>query len=130
MLKNLVVDHNPIAKVAESVFSKWSLLSKLTDYLHGLLCGKREDTLRNALFLLGIAAITYKVTALLWRGCRGFQWLPTYFIRQGRLSGSALKERYGNCYVLITGFTEGIGYCFAETLAEMGFNLLLISRTK
>jgi hypothetical protein len=65
MLKSVVVDKNPIANFMESIFSKWSLLAKLTDYLHGLLCGKQENTLRNAFFLIGIAAITYKTAALL-----------------------------------------------------------------
>ena len=31
---------------------------------------------------------------------------------------------------VITGATEGLGYAYAKHLAENGFNLLLISRTK
>lgn len=130
MLKNVVVDYNPVAKVTEALFNKVSLLGKLSDYLHGLLCGKQENSLQNALFLLGVASLTYKTVSFAWQTLNSWKWLPGYLQRQQRLSASALKEKYGDCYVLITGFTEGIGYGFAQVLAEMGFNLLLVSRNE
>lgn len=40
-----------------------------------------------------------------------------------------LKEKYGD-WALITGATSGIGKCFAETVAEKGFHVVLVARNK
>lgn len=37
-------------------------------------------------------------------------------------------QKYGKCWVLITGFTGGIGWGFVQHFAEMGYNLILIGR--
>jgi 17beta-estradiol 17-dehydrogenase / very-long-chain 3-oxoacyl-CoA reductase len=42
-----------------------------------------------------------------------------------------LLSRYGrNSYALVTGGTDGIGQEFCFQLAELGFNLVIISRNK
>jgi short-subunit dehydrogenase len=41
---------------------------------------------------------------------------------------NALKQTYGNGWVVITGPTNGIGKEFAEQFSKLGYNLVLISR--
>jgi NADPH:quinone reductase-like Zn-dependent oxidoreductase len=42
-----------------------------------------------------------------------------------------LAARYGKgTWTVITGGSEGIGYAFAKQFAELGFNIVLISRSE
>jgi short-subunit dehydrogenase len=43
---------------------------------------------------------------------------------------SALHEKYGNGWVVLTGGTSGIGLSFAHQLSKAGYNICLISRDK
>ena len=38
-------------------------------------------------------------------------------------------ERYGRCWVVITGATDGVGKAFCESFAKRGFDICLISKT-
>lgn len=38
------------------------------------------------------------------------------------------KNKYGNGYIIITGGTEGLGKSYAEELASLGYDLIIISR--
>ena len=49
-----------------------------------------------------------------------------YFLR----SEIDFINRYGRCWVVVTGATEGIGKAFCESFAKRGFDICLISRTK
>lgn len=65
MLKSILVDYNPVARVSNYIFNTSSLLSKIANHIKDLLFNKDDETLRNLLFLTGIAALTYKTGQLL-----------------------------------------------------------------
>jgi 17beta-estradiol 17-dehydrogenase / very-long-chain 3-oxoacyl-CoA reductase len=128
MLKSLLVDYNPVARVSQYLFHSSPLLQGVADYLRQLLFNKDDETLEKLLFLAGVAALTYSTGKVLREAWGSWGWVLPHFVNQGRLNGPALKKKYGNCWVVITGFTQGIGRGFAEIFAEFGFNLLLVSR--
>jgi len=52
-----------------------------------------------------------------------------YFIYTLVRPGKNLLARYGNGYAVVTGASDGIGKVYAQHFADMGFNLVLISRS-
>jgi hypothetical protein len=42
-----------------------------------------------------------------------WKWIPSHIKNQKRVTEENLKARYGDCYIVITGCTEGIGLSFA-----------------
>lgn len=54
------------------------------------------------------------------------QWFR-YIFRQ-RKEMEKIKEKYGDGWAIITGATGGLGLSFAQELAHLGFNTVLISR--
>jgi short-subunit dehydrogenase len=41
-----------------------------------------------------------------------------------------MLNKYGDCWVAITGFADGIGWAFANLFSELGYNLILIGRNQ
>jgi hypothetical protein len=128
MLKGVLYDWNPVARITNSAFEASLLLQGASDYAQSLLFDKTDESLRKILFVAGVAALTAKVGGWLCRTWRSWSWVPAHFRNVAALNGPALKKKYGDCWVVITGFTQGIGRGFAEIFAELGFKLLLISR--
>ena len=67
MLKNILVDYNPIVKISNKIFEKFTLLANLSDHIKGLLFDSSDKSLEKILFLLGITAITYKTASFLYK---------------------------------------------------------------
>jgi hypothetical protein len=112
MLKSILVDYNPVARVFNSLFNFSSLLGKLADYL-GSFVNTTDKELKNLLFLTGVSAITITSLRWLYSTCKAWSWLFPHYLNASKLSADALTKKYGKCWVLITGFTEGIGRGFA-----------------
>lgn len=89
----------------------------MSDYIKSLLFNKDDETLQKLLFLTGVATLTYKSSSWLYKNWRSWEWLPSHFANEAKLNGPALKKKYGDCWVVITGFTQGIGHGFAEVFA-------------
>lgn len=117
MLKDVLLDYNPIIKITNGLFSSVPLLADIADHIKGLIFNKDDQNLEKLLFLVGVAAITYKTTTFISRTWQSWKWVPEHIINQSKLNGPALKDKYGDCWVVITGFTEGIGHGFAEIFA-------------
>lgn len=60
MLKSVLVDYNPVALLLNQLVSKVPVLGELSDHFRSLLFSKDDTNWEKLLFLLGIAAITYK----------------------------------------------------------------------
>ena len=135
MLKSILVDYNPVARVFNSLFN-FSILSRVADYLGSFVnttdtfVNTTDKELKNLLFLTGVSTLTIASLRWLYSSCKAWSWLYPHYVNASKLSADALAKKYGKCWVLITGFTEGIGRGFAELFAEYGFNLLLIGRNE
>lgn len=130
MLKSTLLDYNPVARLFSGIVSTIAPLGDFATYIRSLLFNKDDEVLEKLLFLLGTAALTYKTGRFLYNIGRYWNWVPSHIANAKKLTESNLKQRYGTCFVVITGFTEGIGRAYAEVFAEYGFNLLLIGRNK
>jgi hypothetical protein len=89
------------------------LLADLSDYGSDLLCQAQSLKLKQYLFWLGVGALSYKVYNFMHVFMKNWAWAPIHFHKHKALNESNIKQRYGNCYALITGFTEGIGLGFS-----------------
>ena len=65
------------------------------------------------LFLLGITTLTLKSLHMLHNTISNWSWLPKYLTFSSQLSKQRLKQVYGDTFVMITGFTQGIGHGYA-----------------
>jgi short-subunit dehydrogenase len=62
---------------------------------------------------------------------RNWTWLPSHLQYNRNFDAQELRKRYGEgCWVLITGFANGIGFSYAKEFARLGFNLVLVDFQK
>jgi hypothetical protein len=112
-LKTVLVDYNPVAQLLTKAVSKVGLLGDFADYLRSLLFTKDDANLEKLLFLLGISAMTLHAGCVLTKSIKKWKWVPKHLAASSKLTSENLKQRYGNCFVLITGFKQGIGRGYA-----------------
>lgn len=116
-IQKIIIDHNPILSIFNKLFPKLTIFADLTNYLKELLFPINDPILKKLLFLIGTTTLTYQTISIIYKIIKSWKWVPKNFYHQITFSGSKMKERYGDCYVCITGFTEGIGRGYAEIFA-------------
>lgn len=78
MLRSILVDYNPVAQVALKIAERWGLAADIFDYLRSLLFNKNDSALEKILFLLGAAALTFKVGSSICKTASLWKWLPKH----------------------------------------------------
>lgn len=123
---------NPVTRIISKAIDRLGLPKNVIKDLFKLIFGGTESyRLQKGLFLVGSIFILHKII----RGAIGIytslNWLPKHYGLQSSFDEKEFRCRYGNdCWVLITGFTAGMGLAYAKSFASMGFNLVLVGRNK
>lgn len=59
-----------------------------------------------------------------------WKWVPAHFSNRKNVTAEKMKAKYGDCYAVVTGCTEGIGLGYVLELARMGFGVVMVARNK
>lgn len=127
---NAIVDYNPVARVLHALFSHSKLLTNVSNYFANLFAHQLGRRGTNFLFSLGVLAVSYKVLHSLYRGFRMWRWVPSHIANRATVTTENLKQKYGDCYAVVTGCTDGIGFAFVLELAKLGFGVVMVARNK
>ena len=116
---NYILDFaKPLRYIIEDIF----------EFMFGRM--KTKNT-RRLLFCIGFSVLFYKIGQFMYKSTPVASKFLTHFYYRYTFNKLEFKERYGaNCWALITGFTEGIGYSFAQEFAKLKYNLVLVGRNK
>lgn len=123
---NHIIEHNPVTWAGQKLFSHSTLLTNLATYFSNLFLNSASSKVQKFLFAIGLASITYKLSLSLYNNYQFWKFLPSYLRNRSQYNPQSLKERYGDCYVLITGAADGIGYAYSREFAKLGFNLIMV----
>ena len=111
---NHIIEYNPVTWVGEKLFSRSKLLTNLAAYFSNLFVNSASSSTQKLLFAIGLASITYKISLSLYNNYKFWKFLPIFLHNQSQFDPNKLKEKYGDCYVLITGAADGIGYAYSR----------------
>lgn len=122
---NHIIRANPVGLAFNWIFKHLQILSDISQYICSLIFSKASIGLRSSLFLLGLGSITWKVGYTFYKQLKFWSFLPQHLRNEKNFNPTLFKQKYGNCYVLITGAADGIGYAYAREFAKMGFDLIM-----
>lgn len=124
---------NPISRLISGVLDKLRLPSCVISDVYGWVFESRvlTQTVQKYLFLLGGFLLLSRFLQRAYNLLRNWSWLPEHISVAKNFDPERLRERYGrDCWVVVTGFTHGIGLAYAKAFADLGYNLVLVGRNK
>lgn len=117
-------------KLFNGIISGVPLLADLSVHFGSLLLNSISPNWQKLLVFAGAAAITASTALYI----NKFYVFANIFIKhklnQAKSSAELLKSKYGDCWIAITGFTEGIGWAFVNELLRLNMKVILIGRNK
>jgi len=127
-----VLTDNRVSRAVSTVIDKLRLPKTVISDLYKFFFSRSgTGKLQKYLFLVGGLVLLHRVV----HGAIGLYQGVEVLVRHKQLEHSfdakAFKHRYGeDCWVLVTGFTSGLGLSYAKIFAGLGFNLVLVGRNK
>ena len=100
----------PIIAIQDMVHTKPILKKTLC---HKWLASIIDKNAGRFLFSLGVSVITYSLFLRLYKTYQNWKWIPRHLLNRQKVTEWNLKSKYGDCYVVVTGCTEGIGLSYA-----------------
>lgn len=125
-----IVTSNPVTTFLSSILDKLRLPAHLiSDLFNFLFSNPNPKTLQKYLYLLGILRLLQYSFRFLNHLSKNCGWAIAHL--KYRFNPEEFKKRYGDgCWVVITGFANGIGFSYAKEFAKLGFNLVLVDFNK
>lgn len=125
---NTLIDCNPLALGINKLANISPLFSGLSQYLAGLFLNNAPAPVEKALTAIGISAITFAALWKIYKTLSFWRWVPAHYANRKTVTSTNLKEKYGDCFVVVTGCTDGIGYAFTKEIVKLGFGVVLVAR--
>ena len=102
---NFFIDYNPIALAFNWLAGHSKLFTNAAEYFAGLFVKQAPAPAEKFLTAMGVSSITYFLLNKLYTMYKLYEWAPKHFQNRKQLSKSYLKDKYGDCYVVVTGCT-------------------------
>jgi hypothetical protein len=103
---NRIFDHNPVTITLNKIFEKSSFITRFFSYIGDLFYRPIIDKNAGRFFFgIGVGAITFKLCYTLYKTYQNWKWIPRHLQNRKKVSELNLKNRYGDCYVVVTGCT-------------------------
>jgi hypothetical protein len=102
---NFIVDSNPIALVLNKFFNWSKLAGDLLNYFGDILFHNPSNRLTQFFFTVGALGITWKIIHGIYSQLSLWKWVPAHNKNRKDVNSQYFKEKYGNCYAVVTGCT-------------------------
>ena len=126
----MLLFRNPIIRIVDAFATKIPLVAQLSNHFSSIFLRSIPPNWKKLLLLVGALTLTVRGASLLKRIATVLNIFIEHQANQAKVSAKLLKEKYGDCWVAITGFTEGIGWALVNELLRLEMKVILIGRNK